>query len=252
MTLAEVMTVETPVRPGYAPTRVPKPPVVRIPPLENGDRLTRREFERRYAAMPHIKRAELIEGVVYVPSPVHLSHGKAHGQAIVWLGTYCAATPAVELGDNTTIRLDLDNEFQPDVLLRIDPTVGGRSRISADDYVEGAPELIMEIASSSSSYDLHDKLKVYRRNRVQEYVVWQVYDRRVDWFVLSEDEYVSLPADASGVIHSQVFPGLRLAVEALLNGDLASVLAELQKGLETPEHAAFIQRLGGEPLARQG
>jgi len=252
MTLAEVMTVETPVRPGYAPTRVPKPPVVRIPPLENGDRLTRREFERRYAAMPHIKRAELIEGVVYVPSPVHLSHGKAHGQAIVWLGTYCAATSAVELGDNTTIRLDLDNEFQPDVLLRIDPTVGGRSRVSADDYVEGAPELIMEIASSSTSYDLHDKLKVYRRNRVQEYVVWQVYDRRVDWFVLSEDEYVSLPADASGVIHSQVFPGLRLAVEALLNGDLASVLAELQKGLETPEHAAFIQRLGGEPLARQG
>ena len=252
MTLAEVMTVETPVRPGYAPTRVPKPPVVRIPPLENGDRLTRREFERRYEAMSHVKRAELIEGVVHMPSPVRASHGEAHGQAIVWLGTYCIASSGVKLHDNATIRLDLDNEFQPDVLLRIDPTVGGRSRISADDYVEGAPELIMEIASSSSSYDLHDKLKVYRRNRVQEYVVWQVYDRRVDWFVLSEDEYVSLPADASGVIHSQVFPGLRLAVEALLNGDLASVLAELQKGLETPEHAAFIQRLGGEPLARQG
>jgi Uma2 family endonuclease len=162
----------------------------------------------------------------------------------------CIASPGVKLHDNATIRLDLDNEFQPDVLLRIEPTVGGRSRISADDYVEGAPELIMEIASSRTSYDLHDKLKVYRRNRVQEYVVWQIGDRRVDWFVLGEDEYVPLSADAAGVIRSQVFPGLHLAVEALLDGDLASVLAELQKGLETPEHAAFVRRLGGAPLAR--
>jgi Uma2 family endonuclease len=152
----------------------------------------------------------------------------------------------VQLYDNTTVRLDLDNEPQPDVLLRIEPQVGGHSRIDDDDYVEGAPELIVEVASSSISYDLHEKLRAYRRNGVQEYVVWRVYDKQVSWFQLINEEYVLQTSDASGVLHSQVFPGLRLAIPALLAGDLAAVLAELQKGLGTPEHAAFVERLRGK------
>jgi len=218
--------------------------VVEPPPLESGDRLTRREFERRYSALPEIKKAELVEGVVYVPSPVRMSHASSHGQIMTWLGVYCAATPGVQFGDNATVRLDLDNEPQPDALLRIDPAAGGRSHISDDDYAEGAPELVAEIAASSAAYDLHDKLRAYRRNGVQEYLVWQVYDEQIDWWQLSEDEYVPLDADEAGVIASRVFPGLRLAVPALLDGDLAAVLAALREGLETEEHTAFVARLG--------
>ena len=215
-----------------------------IPPLESGDRLTRREFERRYNAMPHIKKAELIEGVVYIASPVRFkSHGQPHAQIVGWLGTYCVATLGVDLGNNTTVRLDIDNEVQPDALLRIEPEQGGNSRISDDDYIEGAPELIVEIASSSAAYDLYDKLKVYRRNGVKEYLVWQTYDERLDWFRLREGEYLLMTPDASGVVHSEVFPGLNLAMEALLKSDLAMVLSELQKGLETAEHEAFVERL---------
>jgi Uma2 family endonuclease len=215
-----------------------------VPPLESGDRLTRREFERRYQAMPHLKKAELIEGVVYMPSPVRFKgHSQPHAQIIGWLAVYCAATPGIELGDNATVRLDLDNEVQPDTLLRLDSALGGNSRLSADDYIEGAPELIVEIAASSAAYDLHDKLKIYRRNGVQEYLVWQIYDKRLNWFRLSEDEYVPLPPDNEGVIRSQLLPGLHLAVPALLEGDLATVLAILQQGLETAEHGAFVKRL---------
>ena len=218
--------------------------LLKPPPLEGGDHLTRREFEQRYQARPDIKKAELIEGVVHMPSPVRQkSHSRPQGQIITWLGTYCAASPGVDLGDNATVRLDLENEVQPDAFLRLEPTVGGRSHISEDDYVEGAPELIVEIAASSASYDLHDKLRVYRRNEVQEYVVWRVYDKQVDWFALTEGEYVPLVPDASGVVHSQVFPGLCLVVSALLEGDLAKVLAELQKGLGMAEHVAFVERL---------
>ena len=214
------------------------------PPLESGDRLTRREFERRYHAMPHIKKAELIEGVVYMPSPVRAeNHGKPHGQVITWLGTYGAATPGVYLADNTTVRLDIDNEVQPDALLRLEPAAGGHSQIGEDDYVEGPPELIVEVAASSAAYDMHDKLRVYRRNGVQEYLVWQIYDKRLDWFGFSEDKYVSLTPDESGVIRSQVFPGLHLAVPALLDGNLAQVLAVLQQGLATAEHTEFAARL---------
>ena len=146
--------------------------------LENGDRLTRVEFERRYQAMADTKKAELIEGVVYVASPVRITkHANPHGKMITWLGVYEAATPGVMLGDNPTVRLDFDNEPQPDAILRIDQQKGGQSGISDDDYVEGAPELIVEIAASSASYDLHDKLRAYRRNGVKEYLVWLVQEQ---------------------------------------------------------------------------
>ena len=214
------------------------------PPLENGDRLSRGEFERRYSARPDLKKAELIEGVVYMPSPVRsTSHSRPHAAILGWLVTYCASTPGVWADDNATVRLDLDNEPQPDALLRIDEEAGGRSRISADDYVEGAPELIVEIAASSAAIDLHDKLRAYRRNGVQEYVVWRVLDRQIDWFVLSDGEYRPLTADSAGTIESHVFPGLRLAVDALLQGDTARVLMELQSGLRTPRHATFVENL---------
>jgi Uma2 family endonuclease len=208
-----------------------------IPLLENGDHLTRPEFERRYAAMPQVKKAELIEGIVYMPSPVRVrQHGRPHALVMGWLGVYWAATPGVDLCDNTTVRLDLDNEPQPDALLRIE---GGTSRISEDDYIEGAPEFVVEIAASSASKDLHDKLRAYRRNGVQEYLVWQIYEQQLNWFSLQAGEYVLLAANNQGVICSQVFPGLWLASSALLHSDLSAVLNCLNQGLQTVEHACF-------------
>jgi Uma2 family endonuclease len=217
---------------------------LKLPPLESGDRLTRHEFERRYQTMSHIKKAELIEGVVYVASPVRIkNHGRPHGQIVGWVLMYSAATPGVDIADNATVRLDADNEPQPDVLLRIEPEQGGNSRISDDDYVEGAPELIVEIAASSASYDLKDKLNAYRRNGVQEYIVWQIYENRLDWFKLEQGRYVLLEPDADGIIRSQIFPGLWLAVPALREGKIAEVLAVLQQGLQTQEHQAFVEKL---------
>jgi Uma2 family endonuclease len=216
----------------------------RLPPLESGDRLSRLEFERRYTAMPHIKKAELVEGIVYVASPLRFkSHGKPHGRLIIWLGNYQISTPGVELGDNSTVRLDLDNEPQPDVVLLIDEKCGGQAHLSEDDYIEGAPELVAEVAASSAANDLHDKKKAYRRNGVREYIVWQTLDDRLDWFSLQNDEYVTLVADEAGIIKSRVFPGLWLDVPALLAGEMNAVLAVLQQGLNSPEHAAFVRQL---------
>lgn len=217
-----------------------------LPPLENGDRLTRAEFERRYEAMPEVKKAELIDGVVYMPSPARVSHGRPHAQLIGWLLNYTIATPHVDLLDNATVRLDMDNEPQPDALLRLDAEHGGRSAVGPDDYVEGPPELVAEIALSSAAYDLHDKMRVYRRNGVQEYLVWQVYDKRVDWWELRDEVYVPLPADEHGVVRSRVFPGLWLHAAALLKGDMAQVLATLQQGLQSDEHVAFLKKIAGE------
>jgi len=213
-------------------------------PLENGDRLTRPEFEKRYQAMPDLKKAELIEGIVYMSSAVRArNHAEPHGQIIGWLFVYSTATPGVELFDNATVRLDLDNEPQPDALLRINENLGGQSRITEDDYIEGAPELIVEIAASSASYDLHDKLRVYRRNGVQEYLIWQIYHNKFDWFRLKNGEYLTLEPDANGIIKSEIFPGLWLTVPALLQGNLAQVLTVLQSGLNSSEHADFVQYL---------
>ena len=219
------------------------PPFAGPVSLENGDRLTRCEFERRYRARPDLNKVELIEGVVYMPSPVRAdSHAKPNGAILGWLSVYSASTPGVSMLPDATVRLDGDNEPQPDALLRIDADAGGQSRLSADDYVEGPPELIVEVAASSVARDLHDKLNAYRRNGVLEYIVWRVHDRAVDWFVLAEDEYRPLDPDKDGLLASTVFPGLRLDVDALLAGDFARVLAVQQEGLDSPGRAVFATR----------
>jgi Uma2 family endonuclease len=221
----------------------------RVAPLEAGDRLSRAEFERRYEAMPDLKKAELIEGVVYVPSPIRLRrHGSPQFELIGWLGCYKAATPGVIGAGDVSVRLDLDNEPQPDAVLLIDPAIGGQAVISADDYIERAPELVAEVASSSASYDLHVKLGVYRRNGVREYVVWRVLDREIDWFVLRGGEYARLPRTDAGIYCSEVFPGLWLDPSALVGGDTQTALAVLARGLATPEHAAFLGRLNRREL----
>ena len=221
----------------------PAPTVAPVPPLENGDRLTRCEFERRYAAQPDLKKAELIEGVVYMPSPVSLAHSGPHAMIQSVLLFYSAFTPGVRGEDSATVRLDLDNEPQPDVLLWIEPDAGGLARVSEDGYLEGAPELVVEVAAGSASIDMHDKLRAYRRNGVREYVVWRTREERIDWFELADGEYRPLPRGAGGVVRSRVFPGLRIAADALLKGNLAAALKEAERGVGSPEHREFAARL---------
>lgn len=182
-----------------------------------------------------------------MPSPTHHArHGEPHFFVIGWLGAYCAATPGVSGSDNVTLRLDYENEVQPDALLRLDPALGGRCTVSDDDYLEGPPELIVEIAASSASYDMHQKRRVYARNGVAEYIVLLAYEQRMVWFVLREGVYEALTPDGAGITRSEIFPGLWLQASALLEGDLARVLAVLQQGLESDEHAAYLAALGNQ------
>ena len=212
------------------------------PQLRPGDRLTRDEFERRYHAMPDVKRAELIEGVVYMPSPVSNDcHGAPHAKLIGWLITYESHTPGVQVSDNATVRLDWDNEPQPDALLRIVPKCGGQSR-DEEGYIANGPEWVGEVAASSVSYDLHDKKEAYRRNGVREYLVWRVEDCAIDWFVLRGGSYEPLQPGDGGVYRSEVFPGLWLDAKALLAGNTRQVLDVLNTGIRSAEHQAFVGR----------
>jgi Uma2 family endonuclease len=198
--------------------------------LESGDRLTRAEFHRRYLARPDIKKAELVHGVVYVPSPVRYGvHAWSHALVLGWLFAYAALVPGVEVADDSTVLLDEDSEVQPDAVLLRHPGAGGQTRIE-DDYLVGAPELVVEVAASSASYDLHDKRRAYERAGVPEYVVWRTLDQALDWFRLESGSYRLVPPDAAGLIESTVFPGLRLDVPALLRGDRAALLAALGLG----------------------
>lgn len=195
--------------------------------LESGDHLSRAEFHRRYSRRPDIKKAELVEGVVYVAPPVRLTqHGAPHAAVVGLCGTYAAHHPgAVRVADSGTVILDSDNEVQPDVLLI---KAGGTAKVDEDGYLQGPPELVVEIAASSASYDLHEKKTAYRRAGVREYVVWRVEDEAIDWFRLEDDAYVLVAPDEAGVIESVTFPGLRLGVAKLLSGDDAGALALIQ------------------------
>jgi Uma2 family endonuclease len=210
------------------------------PALEAGDRFSRAEFERRYEQMPNVKKAELIEGIVYMPSPVRAGrHARPHVLLSWWLGPYVLETPGVECFDNPTVRLDLDNEPQPDLVLIKLAARGGQTRISADDYIEGAPELVVEIVASTHAYDLHQKKEAYRRNGVREYLAWVVPEDRLLWWELREGEYEEIAPAADGRLKSRVFPGLWLDGPALRRRDMKAVLAALRAGLDSPEHLAF-------------
>ena len=219
-------------------------------PLENGERLTAPEFLRRYETMPRLKKAELIEGVVYMGSPVRYSqHGQPDGLVQLWLGTYAAHTPGVEFVPNTTAQLDLDNVPQPDSMLRIRQEYGGQSRVDHSDYLTGAPELVAEIAASSASIDLRDKLNAYRRNGVKEYLTWRTLENQFDWRILDEGEFRPLNPRPNGVLRSTVFAGLWLSLQALLKRDASAVLSCLNKGLRSREHKAFVAELAARRAA---
>lgn len=226
------MSTETSPKARTLPQLLPGEPI----PLESGDRLTRAEFHRRYLLRDDIKTANLVEGVVYVASPVHYEqHGKPHAAIITWLGVYTSETPGVGLGDNVTVFLDNENEVQPDAFLRLESKASGRSTITVDDYIVGPPELIIEVAASSAAYDMYDKRRVYARNGVQEYIVVQIYEKRIDWFVLRQGSYESLLPDDDAVLKSEVFPGLWLDTGAFWDHNLARLLTTLKQGMASRE-----------------
>jgi Uma2 family endonuclease len=177
-----------------------------------------------------------------MPSPVrHEGHGRQHSALNYWLSVYATSTPGVEVSDNATVRLDLDNEPQPDLLLRF--ASGGQSRVDGDGFISGAPELVAEIASSSAAYDLHQKMTVYRRHGVCEYIVWRVLEHAIDWFVLRDGSYERLQAEDSGVFRSETFPGLWLDATAMIRGAMTTVLKVLEQGLSSNEHGEFVKHL---------
>jgi Uma2 family endonuclease len=212
--------------------------------LVEGQRLDQPTFHALYEAMPPGTRAELIDGVVYMPSPVGLEHGEAHVPVIMWLGSYSENTPGVRAMDNATTILGWKGEPQPDGLLRILPECGGRTW-NEGGFVHGAPELVVEVSKTTRFVDLGPKLGDYERAGVLEYVVRAIDPDEIYWFRQEQDVLVQQPIGDDGLYHSTVFPGLWLDPIALLNGDTRRLRAVVDLGCATPEHAGFVARLAG-------
>ena len=213
---------------------------IALPPLlHEGDRLDGQEFLHRWEAMPELKRAELIDGVVFMASPVALDHSTTHHDVNTWIGLYRGATPGCQAGTDGTWVMGPKDMPQPDIFLRILPAFGGQST-DAGKYAAGAPELIVEVSGSSLSRDLGIKLDLYRRAGVREYLTVQLQPRAVIWRQLARSRYREIPADEDGVLRSRIFPGLWLDAQALSKGKLAGAA---ERGLASPEHGAFVRRL---------
>lgn len=194
-------------------------------PLESGDRLSADEFHRRYEAMPNLRHAELIEGIVYLPSPTRYSYHDSQAALIRgWAALYVSRHPELSVGNDASIILDKDNELQPDAFIF---RKEGQLRLDEDGYLRGRPELAIEVSGSSASCDLHQKKDAYERNGVAEYIVWRVFDSAIDWFVLRDGHYQQKQPDADGMVESEQFRGLRLDIPRALAMDLAGVLKAL-------------------------
>jgi len=211
-------------------------------PLVEGQRLDQATFHERYEQMPAGTRAELINGVVYMPSPVGPEHGRATVPALVWLSYYQEHTPGVDVLDNASTVLDIRREPQPDAQLRILPEYGGRTQTDRR-FVRGVPELIVEVSHTSRYTDLGPKFDDYERVGVLEYVVRALDPDDVLWFSLREGRLVELPPDSEGIFRSESFPGLWLDPRALIEGNTRRLREILDRGLATSEHSAFVARL---------
>jgi Uma2 family endonuclease len=210
------------------------------PLLHNGDRLNAEEFLRRYQRMPGIK-AQLIEGIVYMPSPLRAEdHGDPHAALMYWLTNYWVATPGVQPSVAATTRLGEQAVPEPDASLRI--VQGGQTHLE-EGYIIGAPELAIEIAASSVSIDSHAKRRDYESHGVREYLLWRVEEEAIDWWVSRQGRFEPLAAEEGGIVRSEVFPGLWLDVEAFFRLEVPRVLAVLQAGLASAEHGEFVRRL---------
>jgi Uma2 family endonuclease len=215
--------------------------LVVMPPLATGMQMTREEFIRRWEQMPELKCAELIDGVVFVASPLGSDHGSLDFTVHTWLGMYVAETPGCDGGANSTWYM-LNSAPQPDAWLRISPRAGGQSR-DIKNFSYGAPELAVEVSDSTMGVDFGPKLALYQRAGVQEYISVRTYPPKVVWRVLSDGAYVEIAPEKDGVYRSRVFPGLWLDWKALYDGDAKKMLAVLRKGLRTKEHAVFANKL---------
>jgi Uma2 family endonuclease len=212
-----------------------------VPLLVNGDRMTQPEFHRRYLACPEHERWELIGGVVYLTSPLRWGHGTYHQKLSLVLGVYQVATPGIEVGDSATVILDEESEPQPDLSLRILAEYGGQSRMDEDGYVQGAPELVVEVAYSSRSIDFNQKRKAYEQAGVPEYLVLSVEDQELFWFHFLSGS--TIRPNRRGVSRSLVAPGLWIDNQALVDQNGARLMEVVQQGLASREHAAFVRRL---------
>ena len=226
-------------------------PRTTLPWLVDGEQLDRATFHERYAAMPEATRAELIGGVVYMASPLGLGHGRSNVPVVVWLSYYSELTAGTEVLDNASVFFEDYGEPQPDVVLRILPENGGRTRDEGNYYAEG-PELIVEVSDSTLKKDLGPKLADYERAGVPEYIVLGVDPPAVRWHHRVDGRLVEIGPDPDGFYRSKVFPGLWLDPRALLSGDTRRLREVVDQGVATDDHAAFVARLAEAGGADRG
>lgn len=209
--------------------------------FESGDRLTREEFIERWERMPSLKKAELIDGVVYVPSPISLVHAEPDGTFHMVLSHYAARTRGCSWAPNATWYM-LESAPQPDSALYILSQCEGRIEV-VNDFVHGAPELVAEVARSSRSYDLGPKLALYQRAEISEYACALTEDQRIEWRILKQGRYQLMRPNSEGIFKSRVFPGLWLDSVAFWSSEKGRLLDVLEEGLRSKEHTRFVERL---------
>lgn len=209
--------------------------------LEPGMRLSQEEFHRRYEQYPADVKFELVDGVVYMASPQKQPHGRYQAVLAAWLVTYESATPGVETLCGSTAILEESNEPQPDLMLRILPSHGGKSSNTADGYIIGPPELLVEISHTTEYLDREKKGPEYEQTGVSEYLLVLIERQEIHWFDFRSGGMIE--PNRRSIARSRIFPGLWLHIPALLRLDSRQLTQILQRGLDSREHRAFVKRL---------
>ncbi len=209
--------------------------------LSEGMPLSRAEFDQ----LGECRGLERLNGRLCLPPAAfrHRDHGQPHAILAFWATSYIASTSGIEISVASTVKMDADNDPEPDLSLFRTKSFGGRVILDPEGYLVGAPELAAEVSASTTYKDLTVKYKLYQKHGVNEYIVWNTEVGKFDWFELHDGRYQLRPTPEDGIYRSSVFPGLWLDYQSLQAFDYQGVLATLQSGFATPEHAKFVQQL---------
>ena len=218
--------------------------------LRDGERIPPDEFRRRCGVLEAVGvdfRVEYVNGVVRMMPPPNFA-GHTHPIRVMQglLSAYTRQTPGVIDYTESGVTLPVEEtsaDVSPDLCLVVQPGRGGQMSVDDAGYFVGPPELVVEVANSSLSYDLGEKRDLYEAAGVQEYLVHATRERRLLMMRRDGDRFRTVMPDADGVLASRIFPGLVFDTAAIIADDIAAAEATLDRVMQSPEVAAAHQNL---------
>ena len=179
-------------------------------------------FEEYLDSLTEESKGDLFDGLLYMQTPPSDAHEEIFGFLFDILRNYVLEKNlGVVRGSRTAIRFAEEHGTQPDIVF----ISNARRHLIYPYYIDGAPEVVVEILSPSTrKLDRGKKMALYAENGVLEY--WQVdpEDQTAKFLRNNDGVWAPMPVGGDGIFHSEAISGFWLNVQWLFTEEPLSGL----------------------------